>query len=64
MNRKSPTPSPASSWRARFLEIARQAEADLTLPAARPSGLRPRSRMAGFAALRRGRRAPVAPRVS
>jgi len=40
-----------ATWRNRFLEIARQFEA---LPA-RPQvgGLRPRSKMAGFATLRR-----------
>ena len=47
--------SPASTWRTRFLEIARQVEG-ATRPAARPSGLRPRSKMAGFATLRTGRR--------
>lgn len=50
-------PSPASTWRARFLEIARQVEG-ATRPAARPSGLRPRSKMAGFATLRLTRRGP------
>jgi len=53
MNRNNP--SPASTWRARFLEIARQVEG-ATRPAARPSGLRPRSKMAGFATLRRSGR--------
>lgn len=56
MNRHNANASPASSWRARFLEIARQVEG-ATRPAARPSGLRPRSKMAGFATLRLGRRA-------
>ena len=63
MNRKNPTPSPAAYWRARFVEIARQAEAELPRAAGRPSGLRPRSRMAGFATLRLGRR-PTAPRLA
>jgi len=52
MTRRQHTPSPATTWRARFLEIARQVEG-ATHPAARPSGLRPRSKMAGFATLRR-----------
>ena len=55
MTRRHSHPSPASTWRARFLEIARQVEG-ATRPAARPSGLRPRSKMAGFATLRVGRR--------
>jgi hypothetical protein len=63
MNRKSSMPSPASSWRARFLEIARQAEAESPLAAGRPSGLRSRSRMAGFAVVRLGRRAAIGPRA-
>ena len=57
MTRRNTTPSPASTWRARFLEIARQVEGGAR-PAARPEGLRPRSRMAGFATLRLARRAP------
>ena len=56
MTRRNAHPSPASTWRARFLEIARQVEG-ATRPAARPAGLRPRSKMAGFATLRLGRRA-------
>ena len=55
MNRKAIPPSPASSWRARFLEIARQAEAEAR-PAIRPAGLRSRARMGGFATLRLGPR--------
>ena len=43
-----------STWRDRFLEIARQVEAlDVRTQAALASGLRPRARMAGFATLRR-----------
>ena len=43
-----------ASWRDRFLEIARQAEAlEVRSGAALASGLRPRARMAGFATLRR-----------
>ena len=62
MTRKNPQPSPASLWRARFLEIARQVEG---VPSpGRPSGLKPRSKMAGFAAIRLGRRAPVVPRLA
>jgi hypothetical protein len=62
MTRKNATPSPASTWRARFLEIARQVEGEITRPAARPMGLRPRSKMAGFATLRVGRRGAAGPR--
>jgi hypothetical protein len=43
-----------STWRDRFVEIARQVEAfDARTQAAFASGLRPRARMAGFATLRR-----------
>jgi hypothetical protein len=43
-----------STWRERFVEIARQVEAlDVRAQAALASGLRPRARMAGFATLRR-----------
>jgi len=55
--------SPASTWRTRFLEIARQVEG-ATRPAARPSGLRPRSKMAGFATLRRSGRGSNPPRLA
>jgi hypothetical protein len=47
-----------ASWRLRFLEIARQVEGSVSRPSA--SGLRPRSKMAGFATLRRARRSGVA----
>ena len=63
MIRKDPTTSTASYWRARFVEIAREAaQAGLVGPAGRP-GLRPRSRMAGFATLRLGRRGGAQARV-
>ena len=42
-----------NAWRERFLQVAREAQAELQRPKSRPSGLRPRSRMAGFATLRR-----------
>jgi hypothetical protein len=45
-----------STWRLRFLEIARQVEGAGARPSA--SGLRPRSKMAGFASLRRNARTP------
>ena len=63
MNSRFPT-SKAPSWRDRFLEIARQVEGELARPAAVPSGLRPRSRMAGFATLRRTRRSSGTPRFA
>jgi hypothetical protein len=63
MNKRNPTPTASSYWRARFVEIGRQAEAELPR-GARPSGLRPRSRMAGFAALRLGRRPAALPRLA
>ena len=63
MNSRFPT-SKAPSWRDRFLEIARQVEGDLARPVGVPSGLRPRSRMAGFATLRRARRSASAPRFA
>lgn len=44
-----------TTWRDRFLEIARQAEGiEIRSGAALAAGLRPRARMAGFATLRRG----------
>lgn len=43
-------------WRDRFLQVAREAQAEISRPKARSTGLRPRSRMAGFALLRRGAR--------
>jgi hypothetical protein len=64
MNRHNATPSPASTWRARFLEIARQVEGELARPAARPSGLRARSRMAGFATLRLAHRGTAGTRLA
>ncbi|HET7731137.1 MAG TPA: hypothetical protein VFK48_14000 [Usitatibacter sp.] len=54
MNTRFPSDRRAT-WRLRFLEIARQVEAVGQRPAM-PSGLRPRSRMGGFATLGRGRR--------
>ena len=44
-------------WRDRFLQVSREAEAEISRPKARSTGLRPRSRMAGFALLRRSARA-------
>lgn len=52
----------AQAWRLRFLEIARQSEAAPAPQAERRlPGLRPRSRMAGFAVVGRARqpRAPL-----
>jgi hypothetical protein len=49
--------SRALAWRERFLEIAREAQQELRSPRGRSTGLRPRSRMAGFATLRRSARA-------
>ena len=46
-----------ASWRLRFLEIARQVEGSGTPTAKGFGGLRPRSKMAGYATLRRTRRA-------
>lgn len=43
-------------WRDRFLQVAREAQAEISRPKARSTGLRPRSRMAGFALLRRSAR--------
>ena len=63
MNSRFPS-SKAPSWRDRFLEIARQVEGELSRPVAVPSGLRPRSRMAGFATLRRTRRSALAARIA
>jgi hypothetical protein len=53
-----------NQWRERFLQIAREAQAELARPKSRPTGLRPRSRMAGFATLRRGPRLSGAPRLA
>lgn len=51
----------AQAWRLRFLEIARQSEAATAMPAERRlPGLRPRSRMAGFAVVGRARRPAAA----
>jgi hypothetical protein len=56
MNTRFPSDRRAS-WRLRFLEIARQVEGSISRPSANGNGgLRPRSRMAGFATLRRARR--------
>ena len=49
-----------ASWRLRFLEIARQVEGSGTPVARGLGGLRPRSKMAGYATLRRARR-PTGP---
>ena len=51
--------SPRATWRERFVEIARQAETAPSRPAA-GGGLRLRAKMAGIAALRRGRSAAQA----
>lgn len=45
-----------ATWRLRFLEIARQVEGSPARPTGGAGGLRPRSKMAGFATLRRARR--------
>jgi len=51
---KNRNPIIRATWRDRFLEIARQAEAiEVRSGAALASGLRARARMAGFATLRR-----------
>ena len=52
MNTRNPT---RETWRSRFLEIARRFEAtgEPVVPAIALTGLRRRSRMAGFATLRR-----------
>jgi hypothetical protein len=56
MNTRFPSDHRAT-WRLRFLEIARQVEGSGSRPSASGAGgLRPRSRMAGFATLRRARR--------
>ena len=53
-NMKIKHPIARTSWRDRFVEIARQSGAiDVRAGAASASGLRPRARMAGFATLRR-----------
>jgi hypothetical protein len=59
MNTRNPT---RETWRSRFLEIARRYEAygDSEAPAIALTGLRRRTRMAGFATLRRSR--PSLPR--
>ena len=64
MNTKNVLPNPTSPWRARFLEIAREAQAEVRRAPALPSGLRARSKMAGFATLRLGRRAATGARVA
>lgn len=46
-----------ATWRLRFLEIARQVEGNGSPAAKGLGGLRPRSKMAGYATVRRGRRA-------
>ena len=51
-------------WRERFLQVAREAQAELQLPKSRATGLRPRSRMAGFATLRRSVRGPGSVRTA
>ena len=54
MNIRTHIAARRSSWRDRFLEIARQVEAlEVRSGTALASGLRPRARMAGFATLRR-----------
>ncbi|HUP28703.1 MAG TPA: hypothetical protein VM122_00925 [Usitatibacter sp.] len=58
MNMRFPSDRRAT-WRLRFLEIARQVEGSGSRPSATGAGgLRPRSRMGGFATLRRARRSP------
>ena len=56
--KNTPLESRALAWRERFLEIAREAQEELGRARGRATGLRPRSRMAGFATLRRSARAP------
>ena len=56
--------SRAIAWRERFLEIAREAQAELSRPRSRPTGLRPRSKMAGFATLRRSSHAQAKARMA
>ena len=58
MNTRFPADRRATTWRLRFLEIARQVEGVAGPSPAVPGGLRPRSKMAGFATLRRAR-API-----
>ena len=56
MNTRFPADRRAT-WRLRFLEIARQVEGSGSRPSASGAGgLRPRSKMGGFATLRRARR--------
>ena len=56
MNTRFPSERRAT-WRLRFLEIARQVEGSGSRPSATGAGgLRPRSKMAGFATLRRAGR--------
>ena len=56
MNTRFPSDGRAT-WRLRFLEIAHQVEGSGSRPSATGGGgLRPRSKMAGFATLRRARR--------
>jgi hypothetical protein len=59
MNTRNPS---RETWRSRFLEIARRFEAtgEPGQPALAGTGLRRRSKMAGFATLRRSR--PTMPR--
>lgn len=58
MNTRLPSDRRAT-WRLRFLQIARQVEGVTASPTpAVPGGLRPRSKMAGFATLRRAH-API-----
>jgi hypothetical protein len=54
MNTRFPSGRRAT-WRLRFLEIARQVEGSTVRAVGGAGGLRPRSRMAGFATLRRAR---------
>jgi hypothetical protein len=59
MNTKNTTlESRTLAWRERFLQVAREAQQELGIPRSRATGLRPRSKMAGFATLRRTVRAP------
>ena len=60
MNMRFPSDRRAT-WRLRFLEIARQVEGSTVRPAGGAGGLRPRSKMAGFATLRRARGTPRLP---
>lgn len=56
-NTRIPLDPRAQAWRLRFLEIAREAAEQVLEPAPRRlPGLRPRSRMGGFATVRRAAR--------